>query len=251
MKSNKSNKSEKLIVFDIKRFAIHDGPGIRTTVFLQGCPLRCGWCHNPEGISIGKGPKSKKIELNELFEEIIKDKPFYEISKGGVSFSGGEPMLQFKPLTKLLRMCKKSKVNTAVETCGHCNWEAFEKIIPFVDLFFYDLKHIDNKIHKKGTGSSNKIILDNLKKLDKRGCNIVIRIPLISGFNDDKKTFSDIGKFLSELKNIRFIEVLPFNVFAESKYSKLGKKIDEKFTKILSQQKINELTEPLRKEIRK
>ena len=167
MESTKN--SDELIIFNIKKFAIHDGPGIRTTTFLQGCNLNCGWCHNPEGISIGKGPESKIIKIDDLFKEIIKDKHFYETSNGGVTFSGGEPLLQVKPLTKLLEKCKKSGIDIVLDTCGYCEWGVFEKVIPFVNIFLYDLKHVNSEIHKKATGVSNELILKNLKKLDERG----------------------------------------------------------------------------------
>jgi len=169
------------IIFDIKRYAINDGPGIRTTVFIKGCPLNCWWCHNPEGIKINienlnktKKINSKinqnkifgyKINVKNLTNEILKDYIFYKESKGGVTFSGGEPLLQIDFLHSMLIECKKNNINTAIDTCGYSTIKKIEKIYDHVDLFLYDLKFIEDKQHEKYTGKSNKIILSNLKYL--------------------------------------------------------------------------------------
>jgi pyruvate formate lyase activating enzyme len=230
------------IIFDIKRFALHDGPGIRTTVFFKGCPLNCWWCHNPESIRtlpekikvnpIGTFQQSckqdkeiigKKYTVSELMTEIVKDKIFYDESGGGVTFSGGEPLLQVNFLTEVLKSCKESGINTAIDTSGFVSANYFNKVYEFTDLFLFDLKLADDVLHKKFTGVSNSIILDNLKMLTEQGNKLIIRIPLIPGVTDTEKNLSDISSFLMKLKNIHEINLLPYNEIAESKYKRFNK----------------------------
>ncbi|OYT13869.1 MAG: hypothetical protein B6I19_02890 [Bacteroidetes bacterium 4572_114] len=168
------------IVFDIKRFAIHDGPGIRTTIFLKGCPLKCWWCHNPESqdiktftdvktIVLDGAPFEKQEEIGklmsveELLEIIEKESVFYDESGGGVTFSGGEPLLQHEFLLEILKALKQKNIHTTVDTCGFAKWEIFEQIIDYTDLFLYDLKHIDQKKHKLFTGADNKQMIQARK----------------------------------------------------------------------------------------
>jgi len=222
------------IIFDLKKFAIHDGPGIRTTIFMKGCPLDCRWCHNPEGrycepekIPVQNRQSKEesfgqKITIDQLFKEIEKDFVFYEQSGGGVTFSGGEPMSQIEFLKDILQLCKMNKISTAVDTSGSAPFDYFEKIYDLTDLFLYDLKIMDNNFHKKYTGVSNKPILDNLIKLANIGGNIIIRVPIIPGITDNKKNLDDIAEFVTPFKNITDICLLPYNKLGEDKRERFG-----------------------------
>lgn len=226
------------IVFDIKRYALHDGPGIRTTVFLKGCSLHCWWCHNPEGISefpeevvktrgekkVGKEIIGREMSVGELMKEIEKEIIFYDESGGGVTFSGGEPMLQFDFLREMLIACKLKDIHTAVDTSGHVSFDRIEAILPYVDLFLYDLKLMDNDLHEKYTGSDSKTIVENLIKLDSTGVKTIIRFPIIPGITDTKKNISQVKDFLQKLNNIDEIDLLPYHRFAEKKYHNLNLK---------------------------
>ncbi len=222
------------IIFDLKKFAIHDGPGIRNTVFMKGCPLDCTWCHNPEGrkcvpekiIIRNKASKEesfgREIAIDDLLSEIEKDKVFYEQSGGGVTFSGGEPMSQIEFLAEILQLCKKNKISTAVDTSGYAPFECFEKIYDLTDLFLYDLKIMDDTLHQKYTGVSNKLILDNLTKLAAMGNKVIARIPIIPGQTDSKENLNNISDFLIPLKNITEICLLPYNKLGEDKRERFG-----------------------------
>jgi pyruvate formate lyase activating enzyme len=228
------------IVFDIKRFAVHDGPGIRTTVFLKGCPLKCFWCHNPESIDIHPEQSIKKIKLDDfvfdkqeevgtsmsvdqIIDIVKKDRIFMEESEGGVTFSGGEPTLQPAYLLQLLQACKNEGFHTAVDTCGYTSKQTFSDIAPYTDLVLFDLKHYDSNMHKTATGQNNILILENLKYLLEIGKKVRIRIPIIPGFN-----YSDIDLLgtLSLLKTlqgeIEQIDLLPYHTLATNKYKRFG-----------------------------
>ncbi|MBR2376196.1 MAG: glycyl-radical enzyme activating protein [Clostridia bacterium] len=237
-------------IFEIKRFAVHDGDGIRTTVFFKGCPLRCVWCHNPEGLSFeaqeafyahkcincGKCKEEgftvldclgearvlygKEITVDELLPFLIEDKDFYDNSGGGVTLSGGECLMQADFCAELLKRLKENGIHTAVDTCGFVSKEALDKVIPYTDIFLYDLKAYDEDVHIKCTGQSNKIILQNLLYLDSLGKSIEIRIPYVPNFNTDQ--IEKIADFLRPLKNIKAVRVLPYHNFAGSKYTALG-----------------------------
>ena len=240
----------KAIIFEIKRFAVHDGDGIRTTVFFKGCPLRCVWCHNPEGIGfepqvahyehkcIGCGeckregftPESclgeayalygKEMTVDELLPLLLEDKDFYENSGGGVTLSGGECLMQADFCAELLKQLKTNGIHTAVDTCGFVSKETLDKVIPYTDIFLYDVKAYDEDVHIKCTGRSNRQILENLKYLDEVGKNIEIRIPYVPEFNSDQ--IEKIAYFLSDLKQISKIRVLPYHSYAASKYAALN-----------------------------
>ena len=252
----------KAMIFDIQRNSFVDGPGIRTTVFFKGCNLRCKWCHNPESQSFEKQMmfyKDKctgcgkcrevcpnhlqscdfcgKCELycpaearkicgreytsDEVLAEVIKDKAFYENSGGGVTFSGGECMLQLDFLCEILKKCKAAGIHTAVDTAGNVQWESFEKILPFTDLFLYDIKAFGAELHRKGTGVSNELILENLKNLSGRA-DIIVRIPVIGGYNDNDEEIRQIADFLKQIKIIK-AELLPYHAMGEHKYTALGR----------------------------
>jgi len=264
------------VIFDIRKYSIHDGPGIRTTVFFKGCPLRCWWCHNPEGqdvepelvyrksrcigcdecskncqreaislvaqsISLNREKcvpcnnccrvcpsdalsiAGKQMSVKEILEEIEKDRTFYEESRGGVTFSGGEPLMQPDFLNALLKECKERAIHTAVNTCGFAQYEIIDRIRDKVDLFLYDIKTMDNRKHRKYTGASNEQILKNLKKLAESGSSIVISFPIIPGINDDDKNVTRTAKFISSLPNIQQVNLLPYHRAGIEKYKNLGK----------------------------
>jgi pyruvate formate lyase activating enzyme len=216
------------IIFDIKKYAINDGPGIRTTIFLKGCPLNCFWCHNPEGINkkIEKFTNNKiigyKIKIKDLMIEILKDQIFYNESGGGVTFSGGEPLLQIDFLNSILIECKKNNINTVLDTCGYTSINKLNKIYNKVDLFLFDLKFINEKKHKKYTGKSNKNIIKNLIYLTNKGKKVKIRIPLIPNITDTTENLYSIREFIDKLKNIKEITLLPYNKYAEIKIQKFN-----------------------------
>lgn len=252
------------------RYSTHDGPGIRTTVFFKGCPLRCRWCHNPEGQSIGlelflranrcircgdcskacpneaimfngvpttlkqkcrvcgscvkvclPGAREmigKNVTIAEVLEEIEKDTVFYDESGGGVTFSGGEPLMQPTFLRGLLEICKERGMHTAVETCGLTQSETLLRIAAHVDLFLYDLKVIDSRIHERLTGVSNSRIVQNLRTLSSQLAKIIIRFPLIPGANDDEENLVQMARFVSSLKNVQEVQILPYHKGGIDKY---------------------------------
>ena len=240
----------KATIFEIKRFAVHDGDGIRTTVFFKGCPLRCVWCHNPEGLSfepqeafyahkcIGCGECNKTefvaddclgearvvygrtVTVDELLPLLLEDRDFYDNSGGGVTLSGGECLMQADFCAELLKKLKENDIHTAVDTCGFVSKEVLNKIAPYSDIFLYDLKAYDDEVHIKCTGRSNKIILENLLYLDAIGKDIEIRIPYVPEYNADQ--IEKIAIFLSKLKHITKIRVLPYHNYAGSKYASLN-----------------------------
>ena len=273
-------------IFDIKKYAIHDGPGIRTTVFFQGCPLSCWWCHNPEsqprhpvllyranrcvlcgtcvetcpqnGISISPHPNpsptgrgayattdrtkcdvcgecaevcyhgarevsGREVTVAAVLAEIERDVPFYDQSGGGVTFSGGEPLLQPQFLAALLKECRTREIHTVVDTTGLAAWETIDRLRGDVNLFLYDLKLMDDARHRKYTGVSNRLILSNLVRLAESGEQIAIRIPLIPGINDDAKNLWQSAEFIARLPNITGIELMGYHDIAAAKYEALGR----------------------------
>jgi pyruvate formate lyase activating enzyme len=259
------------IIFDVKRYSIHDGPGLRTTVFFKGCPLRCIWCHNPEsqklepqivwyenrcigclscfdackfnaidtknGININKNctlcgdcikvcPTNalemigKEYSVDEIVNEILKDELFFE-DGGGVTISGGEPFVQYYFLLELLKQLKQYDIHIALDTTGYVETEKLIESASFVNLFLYDLKLMDLQKHKQYTGVSNELILNNLKKLDELGAKIAIRIPIIPTINDDDENIEKTIKFISGLKNVESVDLLPFHSMMADKYRRL------------------------------
>jgi len=263
------------VVSDIKRFAVHDGDGIRTTVFLKGCYLRCKWCHNPEGLSKepllayyshkcincgacvkvcpekahtmsggihhydrsrcnacglceGVCPSDtlklygRVMSVAELLPILLEDRRFYENTGGGVTLSGGDPLCQPEFCAELFRALKEENINTALDTSGFAPREALDKVISYTDMFLYDMKAYDGEVHEFCTGVNNSAILENLKYLDERGCAIKIRIPYIPQMNDSQ--IKEIGTFISGLKNVKEVRILPYHAFSNSKYEALGMK---------------------------
>jgi pyruvate formate lyase activating enzyme len=274
MPGGSPTEAETGVVFDVKHFAVHDGPGIRTTIFLKGCPLRCAWCHSPESQSprpeiafnpdqcIGceacveacpngaqtLGPEKilrdlctgcgscaeacyagaltlhgRKATVGELLEEVGKDRLLYETSGGGVTISGGEPTMQPSFASALLKALKEEGYHTTLDTCGQVEWETLEKILEDVDLVLYDLKHMDPVPHEKMTGAPNWLILSNLRKTSQLDKSLVIRVPVIPGFNDSRDDFRVTGKFLGELGGVDAVELLPYHNLGAPKYAALGR----------------------------
>jgi len=222
-----NKKKSKGLIFDIRRFSIHDGPGIRTTVFFKGCPLKCRWCHNPESQrAFPETFKNKTIgeekTVADIVKEIEKETIFYDESRGGVTFSGGEPLEQPHFLEALLDECKKKEIHTTLDTSGDSHPSIFNPIIDKVDLFLFDLKIMDEKEHKKYTGVSNHFILQNLKTLAKKKKNVIIRFPVIPTITDTDENIKSIASFVMSLKNIHEIDLLPYHRTGETKYRHLG-----------------------------
>ncbi len=262
------------MVFDIKRYAINDGPGIRTAVFMKGCPLKCWWCHNPEGqrttaqlifrsnrckgtqaclaacphgaitwkggsltdwqicdqcgkcaeacYSGGREIIGRKVSVDLLMAELLRDMPFYEQSGGGVTFTGGEPLFQSQFLREALVECKKHRLHTAVDTSGQATWSSFQGILPLVDLFLYDIKHMDAKQHIQYTSISNRKILDNLSRLAREKTTIIVRLPLIPGVNDDELNLELTASYLAALPHLQGVELMPYHAIGMAKYQALG-----------------------------
>ena len=260
------------MIFDVRRFSVNDGPGIRTTVFFKGCPLKCVWCHNPEGLDAvpeifwderrcltgthrctvvcpknaltGSSGKWKfdgkqcdscgecarrcptgafqiigsRMTLDELMVLILKDRVFYENSEGGVTFSGGEPFVQPEFLAEILSLCKRESVRTAVDTSGYASWDVIEPLCKDIDLFLYDLKLMDDAEHRKFTGVSNKVVLENLAKIVKTGKAVQIRIPLIPGITDTDANIFSIAEFCAAMPALRQVSLLNFHKGGEQKY---------------------------------
>jgi len=231
------------VIFDLKKYAIHDGPGIRTTVFFKGCPLVCWWCHNPEGRSpepeelggSGEGTGRRyvgdpgregvigyEVTVGDLAREIEKDRIFYDQSGGGVTCSGGEPFMQIEFLAELLSVSRDKGIGTAIDTSGYVPWESFERVLGRVDLFLYDIKLMDGGLHEKYTGVPNRLILDNMEKLSRAGAAILPRIPLIPGVTDTDENLVAVIRFLSGLEGINEVSLLPYNKIAEDKFRRFG-----------------------------
>jgi pyruvate formate lyase activating enzyme len=264
------------MVFDVKKFSIHDGPGIRTTVFLKGCPLSCWWCHNPEsqimepqfvfwdkrcircGACVEVCPQDavcanadgvstdvekcvccgacvdvcyaearevvgREMTVPQVMTQIEQDIPFYDQSGGGVTFSGGEPLLQWRFLLALLQACREREIHVALDTCGFSPWRAVDTVREYVDLFLYDLKLVDDARHRRFTGVSNELILGNLQALSQHGHDIVLRVPVIPGVNDDDDSVRGIGAFAAALPRLERLDLLPYHHVGVEKYKRLNR----------------------------
>jgi pyruvate formate lyase activating enzyme len=290
---------EKGIIFDIKRYAIHDGPGIRTTVFFKGCPLHCPWCHNPEGISpefelifkenrcldecqvcLDACPQraisrdgarvtidrescqlcgtcveacpakalekaGEDISVAGLMDLIQKDKVFFEESGGGVTFSGGEPLLQPAFLAEVLEECCQKDIHACLDTCGFASTEVLESLAPMTGLFLFDLKMIDDQKHQTYTGVSNSLILNNLKYLAAEDASVIVRIPLIPGINDDREDIRDMGEFIRSLDRILCVDLLPYHDIAAQKYVRLDRIYESAGTRSQKKNWLNDIRKEL------
>lgn len=263
------------IVFAVKKYAIHDGPSIRTTVFFKGCPLSCPWCHNPEGMDksialvwnkdrcigcmacvtgcaqqclvfenniLKRDPDAciqclhctdicpalaheavgREADVADIMADILKDMPFYDTSGGGVTFSGGEPLMQPDFLMALLKACGRSGIHRAVDTSCFSPSRLVLAMADHCDLFLVDLKHMDSETHRKFTGVPNEKIKKNIVLLARKGHDIRVRIPLIAGFNTDEKNMRASADFLASLPGIQGVDLLPYHSIAKGKYKKMG-----------------------------
>ena len=262
------------LIFNIQKYSLHDGPGIRTTVFLKGCPLRCGWCHNPESrsaepeISWSEGrcircgecwevcpqaaaqrPPTPAIDrqqcircgqcvavcvtgarelvgrqrtVSDVLAEILQDRIFYDESSGGVTLSGGEPLLQAEFAAELLAACRGEGLHTAVDTCGYGRREDVLALAAVTDLFLYDVKILDDDRHRQYTGASNVAILENLKALCQVRADVWIRVPVIPGFNDSVRDVETIAAWVASLGNIRRLHLLPYHALGRNKAERVG-----------------------------
>jgi len=216
---------ENQAIFKIQRYSIHDGPGIRTTLFFQGCPLSCRWCHNPESQANPLKIEPKNIDslAVDLMEEIEKDLIFYDESGGGVTFSGGEPLYQPELLFRLLDLCREKEIHTCLDTSGYVDAEILLKASEKVDLILYDIKLFDDTVHTEYTGNSVCPVLDNLKQLSKQKINISLRFPLIPQMTDTDENIGGIIAFLKKETIYRDIHILPFHKAGEPKYTALNR----------------------------
>lgn len=226
------------VIFDIKEFAINDGPGIRLTVFMKGCPLRCKWCHNPEGLS--ENPQRNVITgrivgeiwtVEQLVEHCMQFKECFDISGGGVTFSGGEATAQDAFVVDVAKILRKSSVHVNLDTSGYCTKGVFLEILQNVDMVYYDLKCMNSMLHRQMTGVDNNVILENLKALASSSVPYHIRVPLVPGVSDTKENIKATKDFVKELPHPPLaIDWLPFNVLAGGKYPTYGMRyeFDEK-----------------------
>lgn len=224
-----------MYVTNIQHFCVDDGPGIRTTIFLSGCNLRCKWCHNPENFrriikrkqsmdgKIVEIESAKNLSVEKILKEIEQDKKFYDNSAGGVTVSGGEPILQIDEAVDLLNACKKEKINTTVETALNYDFELIKRIEPYVDLFIVDCKAISEDVHIRCTGVTNKKILDNIVKMSREGIRIWVRIPVVQNVNITVEEIDHIANFLSTIY-AEHIELIPYHKMGIRKYEQWGMK---------------------------
>lgn len=228
------------IVFDIRRYSVHDGPGIRSTVFLKGCPLRCFWCHNPESQATGitKIRKTETLDGKSTIADenvgysisdqavvntILRDRLCYEESNGGVTFSGGEPLLQPDFLLSMLRMCHEEGIHTAVDTSGFASREIFTRVAEATNMLLLDIKTTHGNKHLEATGQNNKVIIENLKSLNNPNLQLIIRIPLIPGINDTREELSASLQLLQSIRQpVERVDILPFHRLGQHKYEALG-----------------------------
>jgi len=220
-------------IFNLQRFSIHDGPGIRTIVFFKGCHMRCAWCSNPESQEWEIQELSEKdkvktvgrdVTVDEIMPEILSDMPYYRRSGGGLTLSGGEFLCQPDFALELLIAAKEAGLHTAVESTANAPYETIERVLPYIDLFLLDIKHMDKEKHKEYTGVDNSLILENAKRLAASGAKLTVRTPVIPGFNDTEKEIRDIAKFTKSLKTVEEHHLLPYHRLGQDKYRGLGRK---------------------------
>lgn len=230
--SSKDYLTQKGRIFNIQRFSIHDGPGIRTIVFLKGCFLRCRWCCNPESQSYeiqqmktaaGIKTVGKDVTVEYILDEIMRDRIYYRRSGGGVTLSGGEMLCQSDFSAAILRATKENGINTAVESTGFAKFSEIEKCLPYIDLYLMDIKHINSEKHREFTSQPNELILENAKKIAQRVKKLIIRVPVIPTFNDTKEEIGAIAEFAKSLEGVEEIHLLPYHRYGTDKYKNLGR----------------------------
>lgn len=241
---------EKGRIFDIQRFSVHDGPGIRTIVFLKGCMLRCRWCCNPESQefavqSMVQGGKTKimgrDVTVEEIISEVSRDRIYYRRSGGGMTLSGGECFYQPRFATALLCTAKASGINTAVETTSCVPYETIKRALPCIDNYLMDIKHMDSSKHKAFTGVANELILENAKRLSKDAARLVIRVPVIPGFNDTPEEITAIAEFAAGLGTVGELHLLPYHRLGKDKYKGLGRDYPMGDAELHTKERIEEL----------
>ncbi len=219
-------------IFDVQKFSVHDGPGIRTIIFLKGCALRCKWCCNPESQkyeiqTMMQNGKEKTVGRDVTVEEVLKivkqDMPYYRRSGGGMTLSGGEMLCQSDFAYALLRGAKEAAINTAVETTGFAPYEKIEKLLPYIDTVLMDIKHTDSAKHQQFTTQPNERILENAVKIAANAKKLIIRVPVIPTFNDTEEEIAGIARFAAGLKGVEEIHLLPYHRFGKDKYDGLGR----------------------------
>ncbi len=220
-------------IFNIQRFSIHDGPGVRTIVFLKGCPLRCRWCCNPEGQSgrpeiLEQGGTAKTVgrdaSVGEIMAEIERDRVYYRRSgQGGLTLSGGECLAQPAFTAALLQAAKEAGFTTAIETTGFAPWETVEKILPYVDTVLMDIKHVNGEKHKAYTGQDNTLILENAARIAAAARELIIRVPVIPTFNASEEEIGAIAAFAARLPGVKEMHLLPYHRIGSDKYRGLGR----------------------------
>ena len=286
-------------IFDIKKFAVHDGPGIRTTVFMKGCPLRCWWCHNPESMQLqpqivffenkcigckrcfeacttgalrlegetrvyerdtckvcgqcaeacyaeAQVKEGKEVTVEEVLAEVEKDRPFYENSGGGMTVSGGEPMLQKDFVLELFKQAKAADLHNAIDTCGQAKWEDLSEVLQFVDLVLFDMKEMDPDRHKAFTGVDNTLILENAERIRDLGKPMMLRIPVIPTCNARLENMQAAADFFRDFPNIEYVELLPYHRLGESKWERLGKEYDLKGIETPEDDDVTPLEQPFK-----
>ena len=250
---NQTIFEEKGIIFNIQRYSIHDGPGIRTNVFIKGCPLRCKWCCNPESQNIqienmldadgpGSTPVGREVTVREVLEEVAKDSRYYYRSGGGVTLTGGECMVQPSFACAILEACHAYHINTAIETTSFATSEVVKRFIPLVDYWLMDIKHMDSEKHKLYTGQPNDLILQNAKYVADHHPNLTIRVPVIPGVNDTEQEIDAIAKFADSLgPGAKALHLLPYHRLGEDKYRRLGRSYFLMGLEPLSQERMLEL----------
>lgn len=222
-------------IFDIQRFSVHDGPGIRTIIFLKGCMFRCKWCCNPEGqnfeieklLSDGKEKiVGRDVTAGEIVDIIARDENYYRHSGGGVTLSGGEALLQPEFAKAVFALCKMRGINTAIETTGSVSFDKIEDILPYIDCFLMDIKHINSQKHKDYCGQGNERVLENAFKISKAVKSYCVRVPVIPGFNDTAEEIADIAKFAALLPKVDRIHLLPYHRLGQDKYAGLSREYE-------------------------
>lgn len=239
-------------IFDIQRYSIHDGGGIRTIVFLKGCPLRCKWCCNPEGqhynvekMTLGGKEKivGQDVTVGEIIDIVERDRIYYRRSGGGLTLSGGESLTQPDFAVALLKTAKERGINTAMESTGFADFSVISRYLPYLDLYLMDIKHMNSAKHKEFTSQPNELILENAKKITDAGTRLIVRTPVIPTFNATKEEIGEIAKFASSLKGVTQMHILPYHRIGTDKYKGLNRDYSLTGIEPPSKELMNELLE--------